>query len=115
MHTQTSGSGNEKYHWTHAEFVNDTAPWQEFHTYAFEFTPTYAAIIVDGKKMGRATPATHPNLWNKEYFGSPLHVRLNLHVGPSAQYWGLPDPNHKVWTQPLDYQVDYVRIWSYQG
>ena len=32
-----------------------------------------------------------------------------------AQYWGLPDPNNKDWTQPLDYQVDYVRIWKYQG
>lgn len=115
VHTQTSGSGNQKYYWTHTDFANDTPPWSEFHTYAFEFTPSYAAIIVDGKELGRATPATHPNLWNKEYFGSPLHVRLNLHIGPSAQYWGLPDPAHKEWTQPLDYQVDYVRIWSYQG
>ena len=115
VHTQTSGSGNQKYYWTHADFGAATPVWDDFHTYAFEFTPTYAAIIVDGKQLTRVTPATHPNLWNPSFFGSPLHVRLNLHVGPSATYWGLPDPNNKSWTQPLDYQVDYVRIWKYQG
>ena len=40
-------------------------------------------------------------------------MRLNLHVGPSAKYWGIPDPTHKDWTKPLDFQVDYLRIWNY--
>jgi hypothetical protein len=115
VHTQTSGSGNEKFFWHHADFGGPMRVWEDFHTYAFEYTPTYAAIIVDGKELTRATPATHPNLWDERYFGTPLHVRLNLHIGPSAQYWGLPDPAHKEWTQSLDYQVDYVRIWKYNG
>lgn len=115
VHTRTSGSGNEKYIWHHSDYGAATPVWNDFHTYAFEYMPNYAAIIVDGKEIARATPATHPNLWNKEYFGTPMHVRLNLHVGPSAQYWGLPDPNNKSWTQNLDFQVDYVRIWKYNG
>lgn len=115
VHTQTSGSGNQKYFWTHADYGAATPVWDDFHTYAFEFTPSYAAIIVDGKQIARATPATHPNLWDKRYFGSPLHVRLNLHVGASAQYWGIPDPDNRSATQNLDYQVDYVRMWSYSG
>jgi beta-glucanase (GH16 family) len=115
VHTQTSGSGNQKYIWHHADFGGPKPVWDDFHTYAFEYTPTYAAIIVDGKELTRATPATHPNLWDQRYFGTPMHVRLNLHIGPSPQYWGLPDPAHKEWTQPLDYQVDYVRMWKYNG
>lgn len=114
VHTKTSGSGNEKYYWTH-DFSGSTPPWAEFHTYAFEYTPSYAAVIVDGVVKARVTPADHPNLWDPSYFGSPMHVRLNLHIGPSATYWGLPDPQHRDWTKPLDYQVDYVRMWSYQG
>jgi len=113
IHTKTSGSGNKKYYWTHADSGADTPVWDGFHTYAFELTPTYAAMYVDDVKVMTATPASHPNLWNTAYFGSPLHVRLNLHVGPSAKYWGIPDPDNKAWTKPLDFQVDYVRIWKY--
>ena len=39
-------------------------------------------------------------------------MRLNLHVGPSATYWGLPDPNNRSLTKPLDFEVDYVRTWA---
>lgn len=113
IHTKTSGSGNEKYYWTHDDFGAPTPVWNAFHVYAFELTPTYAAMYVDNVRVAYATPQSHPNLWNTSYFGSPLHVRLNLHVGPSAKYWGIPDPNHKDWTKPLDFQVDYLRIWNY--
>ncbi|WP_226534209.1 glycoside hydrolase family 16 protein [Microbacterium paraoxydans] len=116
VHTHTSNPAlNQRYIWHHADYGAATPVWNDFHTYAFEFTPTYAAVIVDGVQLLRATPATHPNLWNPAYFGSPLHMRLNLHVGPSATYWGLPNPNNKAATQNLDFQVDYVRVWSYQG
>ncbi|MDW4573613.1 glycoside hydrolase family 16 protein [Microbacterium sp. M3] len=115
VHTQTSGAGNEKFFWTHSEHGGPVPVWADFHTFAFELTPTYAAIIVDGKELARTTPAKNPTLWNKDYFGSPLHMRLNLHVGPSALYWGLPDPNNRAATQNLDFQVDYVRTWSYDG
>ena len=116
VHTHTSSPDkNEKFFTHHADGGATSKPWDGFHTYAFELTPTYAAVFVDDKQVARYTPQSHPTLWNPEYFGSPLHVRLNLHVGPSATYWGLPDPNNKQWTKPLDYQVDYVKIWSYKG
>jgi len=113
IHTKTSGSGNQKYYWTHDDFGAPTPVWDDFHVYAFELTPTFAAMYVDNARVAYATPLTHPNLWNTSYFGSPLHVRMNLHVGPSAKYWGIPDPNHKDWTKPLDFQVDYLRIWKF--
>lgn len=116
VHTHTSDpSKNSKYIWHHSEHGGPVPVWDDFHTFAFELTPDYAAIVVDGVTLARATPETHPNLWNPDYFASPLHLRLNLHVGPSAQYWGLPDPDRREVTQNLDYQVDYVRIWPYQG
>lgn len=116
VHTHTSTpSLNQRYIWHHADYGAATPVWKDFHTYAFEFTPTYAAVIVDGVEILRATPSTHPNLWNPNYFGSPLHMRLNLHVGPSSTYWGLPNPNNKAATQNLDFQVDYVRVWRYEG
>ncbi|PJJ72249.1 glycosyl hydrolase family 16 [Diaminobutyricimonas aerilata] len=88
---------------------------KEFHVWAFELMPTYAAVYVDDVRVMYETPQSYPDLWNEAYFGSPFHMRLNLHVGPSAQYWGLPDPAHKDWTQNLDYKVDYVRTWSVAG
>lgn len=116
VHTHTSTpSANSKYIWTHSKLGGPSKVWQDFHTYAFEYTPSYAAIIVDGVELARATPTSHPNLWDQRYFGTPLHMRLNLHVGPSAQYWGLPDPARKQATQDLDFQIDYVRMWSYEG
>lgn len=114
IHTKTDGSGRKRL-WRHAEQGATAVPWDGFHTYAFELTPTYAATFVDGVEVMRATPATYPDLWNESYFGSPLHMRLNLHVGPSETYWGLPDPKSKSETQNLDYQVDYVRMWEYTG
>jgi hypothetical protein len=114
VHTLSSGDGDEKYIWHLADYGAATPVWDDFHTYAFELTPSYAAIYFDNAILAKVTPLTHPNLWNENYFASPLHVRLNLHVGPSAEYWGLPDPDHKDWTQPLDFQVDYVRIWNYE-
>jgi beta-glucanase (GH16 family) len=116
VHTHTSSPDkNQKFFTHHADGGATSKPWDGFHTYAFELTPTSAAVFVDDVKVATYTPQSHPTLWNTEYFGSPLHVRLNLHVGPSATYWGLPDPANKEWTQPLDYQVDYVKIWSYRG
>ena len=118
VHTQTSGSGNVKYAWTLEEElkkkdgVQRPKVYDGFVTVALEFTPDYFAVFYDGVEAFRATPATKPNLWNPSYFGSPLHVRLNLHVGPSVDYYGLPDPARRELTKPLDFQIDYVRIWK---
>ncbi|UYO96660.1 glycoside hydrolase family 16 protein [Microbacterium sp. M28] len=114
VHTKTDGTGRKSV-WRHREQGAATVPWDGFHVYAFELTPTYAATFVDGVEVMRVTPATYPDLWDPNYFGTPLHMRLNLHVGPSATYWGLPDPARRSLTQDLDFQVDYVRVWSYDG
>ncbi|WP_223172540.1 hypothetical protein [Microbacterium sp. NIBRBAC000506063] len=37
-HTSTPGS-NAKYAWTHSEIGGPSKVWQDFHTYAFEYTP----------------------------------------------------------------------------
>ena len=84
---------------------------EQFHVWAFEVTPGYAAGYKDGNEVFRTTPVETPMLWGPS-FASPLHVRLNLHVGPSVQYWGL-DSNRKTQTAPLDFQIDYVRIYAY--
>ncbi|WP_460802418.1 glycoside hydrolase family 16 protein [Microbacterium sp. GXF6406] len=114
VHTKTDGSGRKAI-WRHAENGATTVPWDDFYVYAFELTPSYAATFVDGVEVMRVTPDTYPDLWDPNYFGSPLHMRLNLHVGPSEAYWGLPDPNRRELTQNLDFAVDYVRVWEYSG
>lgn len=114
IHTKTDGTGRKAI-WRHHEQGATTVPWDGFHVYAFELTPTYAATFVDGVEVMRVTPDTYPDLWDPAYFGTPLHMRLNLHVGPSEQYWGLPDPANRTATQNLDFQVDYVRSWEYTG
>jgi beta-glucanase (GH16 family) len=95
----------------HHEFGGPAVPWDGFHTYAFELLPTRASVIEDGKTIWTTTPAKTPAIWGPS-FQSPLHMRLNLHVGPSATYWGLPNPNNRSLTKPLDFQVDYVRTWA---
>lgn len=112
IHTDTEGTGRKAI-WRHSEQGATTVPWDGFHVYAFELTPTYAATFVDGIEVMRVTPESYPDLWDPKYFGTPLHMRLNLHVGPSEAYWGLPDPNNRAATQNLDFQVDYVRVWDY--
>lgn len=115
IHTQTSGSGNVKYYFDHKRLGAADKLNSGFHTWAFELTPSYAAIYVDGERLARMTPATHPNLWDTRYFNSPLRVRLNLHVGMSEDYYGRPNWNDKKATKNLDYAVDYVRIWKYEA
>jgi beta-glucanase (GH16 family) len=111
IHTKTDGTGVKRL-WRHKELGSTSAPHDGFHVYAFELMPTYAAMYVDGKRIMRTTPAEYPDLWNTTYFGTPLHMRLNLHVGPDPRYWGIPDPLKRWLTGPLDYQVDYVRTWN---
>ena len=109
VHSKTDGTGRKRI-WRHRDGGSKVVPWDGMHTYAFELTPTYAATFVDGVEVMRATPADYPDLWDKAFFGSPLHMRLNLHVGPDPKYWGLP--NDRATTQPLDFQVDYVRVYA---
>lgn len=131
IHSNTAGPGSAGYQktfWRVNEQLKDyastnwsymsnnlpiTPAFSDFRTWAFEYTPTYLAGYYEGKRYAYTTPAETPWLWDPANFGQPFHVRLNLHVGPDANYWGYPDWSDKQWTQPLDYQVDYVRIWKY--
>jgi hypothetical protein len=116
----TSNAADGKKFWRIQETLGSGGPntlpadpvYNGFHTWALEFTPTYFKAYFDGRLYASETPASYPPLWNPQYFGSPLHIRINLHVGPSVKYWGLPDPTRKNLTQPLDYQIDYVRAWK---
>lgn len=115
IHSNTMGGG-EKKAWTIEDEVGKKGVSSEdvsagFHVWAFELTPSYAAGFKDGLEVFRTTPGETPMLWGSS-FRSPLHMRLNLHVGPSAQYWGLPDPKDRGQTAPLDFQVDYIRVYA---
>lgn len=123
IHTQTSGTGNVKSFFRIQEELGvhtanslpQPAPvYLDFHTWACEFTPNYFRGYYDGQMFGEWTPATKPELWNTAYWGTPNHMRVNLHVGPSVQFWGLPDPNNRGLTMnPLDYQIEHIRTWAY--
>ncbi len=121
IHTQTSGdSTNRKKFWT----TPVIAPTTGFHTWALEWTPTYLKYTLDGVVVAdvaaNSSQAVIPDsggqtLWTHPSFSTPWFVKFNLHIGPSTQYWGLPDPIHKEWTADnQDFLIDYVRIWPYK-
>jgi len=95
-----------------------------YHTWVFEYMPTYIAAYYDGQQACYLTPTTtDPQdsgrtcawMWDPDFFGSAFHMRCNLHIGMSEIYWGVPDPNNRSITQtPLDYRVQHIRAWEYQ-
>ncbi|WP_443464413.1 SH3 domain-containing protein [Glutamicibacter ardleyensis] len=112
VHTQTSGKNNQKQFWVLERELGITEHVaNKFHTWALEYTPDRFAMYYDGKLAFETTPKESPDIWGPS-FQSPLHVRLNLHMGMSEKYFGLPDPTKKQQTQNSDFQVDYVRVWD---
>lgn len=115
-----NGKPYRKTFWRHHEHGGPRPMHTEFHTYALEYTPTYMAGFVDGKQLYRVTPAspdpvnggTLAWLWDPDFFGSTKHMRINLHMGPSPTYWGLPDPNNRQWTARTVYEIDHVRVYA---
>lgn len=141
FHSNTNGSSKPDYvktflrHYQHGIPKDTEDTW---HTYAFEYMPDYIAMYVDGKLLKRITPTdldpenpptrkrsngevinpsgTYAWLWDSKFFGSPFNIRMNLHVGPNVDNWGVPDENNRSLTQdPLDYQIDYVRVYAPPG
>lgn len=124
-----NGKGYRKTFWRHWQHgVGRDIPG-EMHTYAFEYMPDYIAMFVDDVEIFRVTPTTpdpvnkvnsavNPSgtlawLWDADFFAGPKHMRINLHVGPSTSYWGVPDPNNRQWTvDPLDFKIEYVRVYA---
>lgn len=96
-----------------------------YHTWAFEYMPDYIAAYYDGQQVCYLTPdmpdpenssRTCAWLWDQDFWGSEFHMRVNLHIGMSEQYWGVPDPdNRSITSDPLDYRVKYIRAWRYDA
>lgn len=137
-HSNTNGASNDDYlktflrHYQHGIPKDAADTW---HVYTRERTPEHISTYVDGKLLRRITPdmmdpvntpttknakglimnptGTYAWLWDPKYWGSPMNMRLNLHVGPSASFWGIPDVlNRSTTRDPLDMQVDYVRVYA---
>jgi hypothetical protein len=116
-----NGKPYRKIYWRHYQSGVPRNMNVGFHTFTFTYMPTYMEMEVDGILVFSIAP-TSPDpvnggtcawLWDSDFFGSPIHMRINLHIGPSPNYWGLPDPNNRQWTvDPLDYAIDYVRVWA---
>lgn len=133
FHNNTNGSGAppvngktyRKAQFRHWQAGVPRTVFAGMHTYVFERMPTYMLLSVDGIQVFRVTPESpDPNnasdtlwwLWDEDFFGSPLHMRMNLHVGPSPLYYGLPDPDRReLTTDPLDFAVEYVRVYAPGG
>lgn len=116
-----NGKPYRKTFWRHWQHGGPRPMWDDMHTIGYERTPEYQSIDVDGVQLVRFTPddvdpvngGTLAWLWDPDFFGSPLHMRINLHIGPSATYWGLPDPDNRQWTvDPLDFRIAHVRVWA---
>lgn len=141
FHSNTEGSSQPDYiktFWRHYQHGIPKDAEDTMHTYAFEYMPDYTATYVDGKLVKRVTPdmpdpenpptkkrangtlvnpsGTYAWCWDPKYFGAPFNMRLNLHVGPGKDYWGNPDPANRALTKdPLDYEVEYVRVYAPKG
>lgn len=117
-----NGKGYRKAQFRHWQSGVPRTLWEGMHTYAFERMPDYMAMYVDDIQVFRVTPTTtDPNnaadtlwwLWDEDFYGSPLHMRINLHIGPNENYYGLPDPdNRQLTTEPLDFAIEHVYAYA---
>lgn len=81
-----------------------------YHVYAFEWTPAGMTFLYDGRAMWTAT--TRDNPWFATSFtGSGVNIRINTQVGEG--WMGFADPTRRDLTKlPVDYKIDYVRVWA---
>ena len=85
-----------------------------FHTWTFEWTPQGMKWLFDGQVYKTVDRANNPAYEAAFETNAKFHMRLNMQYGNT--YWGMPDPNNSAVTKTYaDYQVDYVRAWSYNG
>lgn len=132
IHQSTSGGGTKEA-WTQSGPVYDE--WVEYRFIytpnRFEFyrkrasdsdwvaqfliTPT-SFFMLPGTFSG-ATPSSQSyfaKFWtDTAAYDAPWHLRMNLHIGPSVDFWGVPEPLHEEWTANPVMQVEYVRIYPY--
>jgi beta-glucanase (GH16 family) len=80
----------------------------DFHTYAIEWQPGQIDWYYDGSKYHTVTPA---DLSGREWvFDHPFFIILNLALGGQ-----LPGPIGLDTVFPLQYHVDYVRVYEVAG
>jgi hypothetical protein len=81
----------------------------------FKATPTSWESIPGTRSGGDSIPQDHfAKFWtDTAAYDSPWHIRMNLHIGPSTLYWGVPDPDTQGWTANPRMYVDYVRMWEW--
>ena len=103
-------NGNGPAHTRNIQVDNNTA--DEFHVYGFDWTPDYIKVYIDG--------VLHPN-------GSVLKTEITNN-GAEAERW-VTDVPYWVWFDsetfpwlglpeaadlPVDYEIEYLRIWQKQ-
>ncbi|MEW1951428.1 glycoside hydrolase family 16 protein [Pseudarthrobacter sp902506025] len=86
----------------------------QFHTWGFEWTPQGMTWLFDGKAYKSVKRFHNPAYEEAFETSAKFHMRLNLQYG--SPYWGMPDPhNSSVTKDYADYQIDYIRVWSYKN
>ena len=101
---------------------NKTSAWipvtptlsSAFHTWTFEWTPHGMKWLFDGQVYMAVDRANNPAYEAAFETNAKFHMRLNMQYG--SPYWGMPNASDSSVTKNYaDYQVDYVRAWSYSG
>jgi len=82
--------------------------YDDFHTYAIEWTTDSIEFFFDGLSYQKLTPASLPagSTW---VFNAPFFILINLAIGGPSTFLGTPDASV---TFPKDMLVDYVRVYQ---
>ena len=80
--------------------------YSEFHTYGFQWTPETMIWYLDGVQKFKINNVEH--IWSSWPFNKPFYLMLNLSMGG----WGGKTDYTLLKNNPMDYQVDYVRIFQ---
>jgi endo-1,3-1,4-beta-glycanase ExoK len=99
----TDGPGGLEYqpHFDSLDFI----PWEDFHVYAFEWTPTLVKFFVDGVQ----TYADPVNVAERLTNPVRLHVNCWPTNNEATQFAGTLDPS----AIPTEAQYDWVRVYRY--
>jgi len=80
--------------------------YSEFHTYGFQWTAETMIWYLDGVQKFKINNVEH--IWSSWPFNKPFYLMLNLSMGG----WGGKTDYTLLKNNPMDYQVDYVRIFQ---
>lgn len=84
-------------------YVLDYNPHEEFHTYAFVWTPEFISFEVDGQEVYRDTGAHIADM------NRPQKLMMNIWISHWTEWTG-------IWSEPefpLTAQYDYVKYYAY--